>query len=162
MTTPEASGLYIFDQPASGTPARSQEMRNNFEAVVRNNFGTDASKPPVAREGMSRILKDATTGAVKLQYYLNGAWVTFGQNLELGVPVGSKKIFQFASAVSPWTITHNLGSQPLVQIFDVTFTQRQVVPSAPGAGQYILQHSGPDVTIVTFSAPATGYAIVLG
>jgi hypothetical protein len=162
MPSPEASGLFIFDEPQAGAPQRSQEVRNNFEAVVRANFGTDPTKPAVARDGMSRVLKDGITGVVRLQYYLNGGWRTFGQFLELGVPVGTKKIFQFTPASTPWTITHNLGSQPLVQVYDATYKQLQAVPAAPGADQYILQHSGSNVTIVTHAAPASGYAIVLG
>ena len=160
MPTPEASGLFIFDEPQAGAPQRSQEVRNNFEAVARTNFGTDSTKPIAPREGMSRLLKVGTT--VYLQYFLNGGWRTFAQALELGVPVGTKKIFTFSTAINPLTLTHNLGSPPLVQIYDNTYKQRQVVPFAPGPDQYILQHSGPNVTIVTHAAPATGFAIVLG
>jgi hypothetical protein len=159
----ETSGLFLFDEPQAGAPRRSLEIRNNFEAVVRTNFGTDPAKPASPREGMLRILKDVTVANNwKLQGFLSGAWQTLLQRINGGFAAPAKRIFVFNAATSPWQLQHDLGSQPLVQVFDLTYMQRQVVPAAPGAGQYTLQHADANKVIVTFAAPATGVAIVLG
>jgi len=164
MTIPaDTGGLFLFDEPQAGAPRRSQEIRNNFEALGRCNITTDPTLPANPREGMMRVLKDLSpANNWKLQQFLAGAWQTLAQRINSARPAAASRTFVFTAAVNPWVIQHDLGNQPLVQIFDLTYLQRQVVPSAPGAGQYILQHADANKVNVTFAAPTTGIAIVIG
>lgn len=130
MVAPTVSDLYTFDQPASGSQQLSLLIRNNFEALSRNNFGTDPNFPKNAREGMERIRKDPSTGTYYLEFFLAGAWQIAARGLQLGTPMAAKKLFQFSTPVSVWNLTHNLGSQPIVQVFDPSWTQLQAVSSS--------------------------------
>src|SRR5580693_1515761 len=103
MVAPFVGGIYTFDAPAAGSPQVSQIVRNNFEALARTNLTNAPTLPNPAREGMGRVYVD-NTGKYYLQYYLLGAWRTVAQGIQSGIPVGAKQIFQFSSAVTPWTI----------------------------------------------------------
>src|ERR1700676_1240437 len=119
--------IYTFDAPAAGSPQVSQLIRNNLEALARTNLTNDPTVPNPAREGMARVYVD-NTGKYFLQYFLLGQWRTVAQGIQTGIPVGSKQIFKFTTAVNPWTITHNDGTQPLIQVYDSSFRELQVVP----------------------------------
>lgn len=159
----DTGSLFIFGEPQSGAPRRSQEIRNNFEAVARMNITADPSLPKNPHEGMSRILMDLSPANNWLwQLYLEGQWRTQLSRINSSQSGVSRRTFTFGSAVNPWVIQHNSGNQPLVQIFDSTFKQMQVVPFGPGPGQFILQHADANRCNVTFAGPTTGFAIVIG
>lgn len=165
--TPEPGTLFLFDRPASNTPALSQEMRDNFTALARTHFTTDPAYPADAREGMQRI-NALDPNDVKLEVALIVAgslvWRTIAKQLQLAKALPTKLIVDFAAATNPWVVDHNFGSQPLVQAHNASWFAFQVVPQGGpiGAGQCTVEHPSPNRVIITFAAGATGHLIVVG
>lgn len=173
-TTPEPGQLYQAQRPTPGAPVLAEEVRDNFTALAANNYIEKADPtlfPAVPFAGMHRT--NATDpNNVKEEVWLpgsggggGGAWKTISQKVQLGVPNPAKVVVQLTVAANVWTIDHNLGSLPLVQVLSDALIQLQNVPAAPGADQYILQHVITPLVqrvIVTFSAPRTGWIIIVG
>jgi hypothetical protein len=161
--TIEPARKFKFNRPATGEPPISTLFRDLFEALARTNYTTDADFPLVAtsKDGMLRV-SAVDPNNIKLDVFIDGTWRTFIQNAQLGFAAPAKKIIEKTDAETVWTIDHNLGSQPLVQVFSPSYIQRQAVPSAPGANQYILQHTTPNRVVVTNPAPATGFVVLIG
>lgn len=160
---------FTYDRPFTGGPALSQEVRDNFEALARTNITDDATYPAAPRGGMFRIFNDPgpPTNA-KFQWYDGATWRTLIQRIE-GGGVGTASItptrlaVDFTSALTTWSIDHNLGAQPLVQVFDALWNQLQVVPPGPVvAGQYLLVHSTENRVVVTHPGPITGHVVIIG
>ena len=166
---PDPGSMFSFAIPADNTPARSPEMRAQFEALARLNYTTDAAYPKNPRAGMPRVLADDTSN-IKLQvYYLStptdpstGAWRTILQNLQLALPAPAK--FISAKSGASWTIDHNLGTYPQVQVLNSDGWQMQVVPqgATPGVGEYKLQHVTVNRFVVTHNSAIDGFVIFIG
>lgn len=115
--------------PAEQTPARSAEIRNALEALARTFYSTDDAIPQNPRDGQMRIFDEVGLGNTKLQWRFGGDWQTVLQNVQNDVPAPSKQVAAGFAAVasSPWVVDHNLGSKPLVQVFDLSYNQLQPV-----------------------------------
>jgi len=160
----EPGELFRFERPATKTPALSSEVRDNFTALGQTNLSSDPDVPDSTqrRDGMMRVLNEDPNN-VKLQMFYDTNWRTLFQQLQLGYPAPAKIITKVDSpGLAVWQIDHNLGSQPIVQVFDLTWRQLQAVPLAPGVDQYILQHSTENRVIITHPAAQDGYAVVVG
>jgi hypothetical protein len=161
MPERQPSELFQFDQPPEGGPRTSAEMRDNFNALGQTNYGDDEDYPAAPRKGMLRILKDGAN--TKFQWYDGATWRDMLQRIEGGVPAPVKVIVDVTVAATVWTVDHNLGSQPLVQVFDASWNQRQVVPPGPvAADQYLLTHVNTNRFTVTHSGAVTGHVVILG
>jgi hypothetical protein len=167
MATPEPGQLFLYDRPAASTPALSQEMRDNFTALARTHYTTDAVYPATPREGMLRINAEDPND-VKLEVFLivagSPVWRTIAKQLQLAKALPTKLIVDFAAATSPWVVDHNLGSQPVVQAYNASWFAFQVVPQGGpiGAGQCTVEHPSENRVIITFSGATTGHLIVVG
>jgi hypothetical protein len=166
-TTPEPGSLFLFDRPASNTPALSQEMRDNFTALARTNITTDAAFPVDAREGMLRInASDPNDVRLEVALIVAGSlvWRTIAKQLQLAKALPTKLIADFGAPTNPWVVDHNLGSQPLAQAYNASWFAFQVVPQGGpiAAGQCTVEHPSPNRVIITFAAGATGHLIVVG
>jgi hypothetical protein len=62
---------------------------------------------------------------------------------------GQPQVFTQATPAQGWTIVHNLGYRPIVQVFDLEWNLVDVSVGHPSAEQFVVQ---PDV-------PLAGYAI---
>jgi hypothetical protein len=162
MATPEPGTLFLYGIPAEDAPVRSAEMRGNFEGLARTHYTTDAALPLAPRQGQQRIWEDVAAGNVRLQYYDGAAWLTLLQLIASGVPAPRRLLFSITTPMAVWTLDHNLGQQPLAQVFNTAWRQLQASPTGPGAGQYLLDHPTPNRIVVTHPAPATGFAIIVG
>ena len=160
MPEPEPGALFNFAVPATGVPQRSVDVRSNFEALARTLLTSDAAVPATARRGMVRILDQV--GAVRLQWYTGSAWVDLILNIDQGNVIPVRTQLQVAAAATVWTVDHNLGRRPLVQVFNGSFRQLAPIASAPAAGQYILDHVNENRFTVTHPAPVAGFAIFIG
>lgn len=122
MADVQPAQLFLFDRPATGAPPRSEEVRNNFEAVARNFYTEDTAYPEVKRSGMARIFRDPGPPVnVKLQWWDGSDWRTIAQNIEGGIAAPAKQIVDINAALDVWTIDHNLGSQVLALVFDTNW-----------------------------------------
>jgi len=154
---------FQYDTPEQNTPNISQEMRDNFEGVARTFLTDDDALPAAPREGQQRIFKDAGPPAsTKLQWYDGATWRTLIQRIEGGVAAPLKQIVDVTVPQTTWTIDHNIGSYPVVQVFDNTWNQFQVVPTAPGANQYLLVHVNENRVVITHTGAQDGHVIILG
>lgn len=155
--------LFLFDRPVQGGPPLSEEMRNNFEALARTMLTDSDAYPSAPRKGMVRIFEDAGPPAVtKYQWYDGGTWRTMLQKIEGGVAAPAKLLIDITTPLAVWTIDHNLGSRPVVQVFDSPWNQLQPVFGAPGAGQYSLLHVNENRVVITHPGAQDGHAIILG
>ena len=133
MAESEPGRVFQYNIPADQTPARSSEVRENFRALMRNQYTTDPAHPASPQEHEFRLLDDHTTpaltGNLRLQVYLGGTWREVLQNLQLGFAAPSKVVSAAFNAVAlnPWVVDHNLGSKPVVQVFDSSWNQLRVV-----------------------------------
>lgn len=154
--------LFNFDKPAAQpkgeVPLTSAIVRNNFNALGTTNWTTDPNYPDNPRDGMQRILDEAGAGTnVKWQLYLNGTWQTLIQHLELILSISVRREFDFTAAAAVWTINHNLGVRPLVQVFDAADTML-----APASIQHVQVGGEWNRVVVTHGAAQTGYALLVG
>ena len=133
MAELQPAELFIRGVPRTGTPVLSEEIRNNFQALKQSFYTEDATKPEDATTdpGQPRI-NAADANNVQLQFRINNSWRTALQNLQLGIPAPAKLLSTFvAPGQQVWTITHNLGSKPAVQVFDDLNRQLQAVRDFP-------------------------------
>lgn len=128
MADLQPAQLFQFDRPFQGAPPRSEEIRQNFEALARTFYTDDTTYPEAPRSGALRIFRDVGPPLnVKIQWHDGANWRTIAQNIEGGIAVPSKRIVDINSPLSVWTIDHNLGSQVVALVFDSTWfalTQR--------------------------------------
>jgi hypothetical protein len=158
----EPGALFQFGVPAEGAPRTSQPVRDNFTALGQTHYTTDEGYPASPRKGMMRILLDPADSIHRLQWFDGSTWRSMLQRIEGGTPAPVKVIVDVNAAATTWTVDHNLGSKPLVQVFDATWIQRQPISAAPGAGQYVLTHVNDNRFTVTHSGAVTGHVIILG
>ena len=151
--------LFTFDTPVSDSNLESLVLRQNFNAIARSNWTTDASYPQNPRNGMVRVLDENGLGTnIQLQMYID-AWVTIIHHLETLVSLARRLEFTITVAAAGWQIDHNLGVKPLVQVLDAA--DFQLTPTS-------VQHVQTGVPlawnriIITHGAPVAGYAIVVG
>jgi len=128
----EPGELFRFERPGTRTPALSEEIRNNFNALGQSNYSTDSAKPDTTqrRDGMPRLLAEDPNN-VKYQVFFDGAFRTLMQNVHLGFPAPAKSVVQITTPASVWQIDHNLGSQPIVQVHDASWSQLRPVHTYP-------------------------------
>jgi len=125
MAVTEPGALFEYDRPLEKAPVDAVEMRNLFTALAQSHYTTDEDFPTAPRVGMVRLnAADATN--VKLEIFQGDTWRVALQNIQGGVAAPAKQVVQVTTALSAWTIDHNLGSQPLVQVYDTAF--RQMTP----------------------------------
>ena len=153
---------FQFDQPSAQpeghVPLASAVVRNNFLSLATTNWTTDANYPVNPRNGMQRILDTGGTGTnIKWQIFRSGAWKTLVQHLELIFSLAVRTEFGFPVAAAVWTIDHNLGVRPLIQVLDELSNQL-----LPANIQHIQVGGVWSRTIVTHGAPQAGYAILIG
>ena len=127
MATNEPGQLFQFDRPLARGPVASAEVRGLFTALGQTNYTTDPTFPAAPRVGMQRI-NAADPNNIKWEVFQGtpGVWRTLLQNVQGGVITPAKQIVQVVAPTTTWTIDHNLGTQPIVQVFDASF--RQMVP----------------------------------
>ncbi len=128
----EPGELFLFARPAVGTPVKSDEVRNNFDALAQLNRTSKPEFPTIKKDGMPRFLTEDLNN-VRLQIWFDNAWRTIVQNIQLGIPAPAKLEATFNPApVGPtWTIDHGLGSRPLVQVFDLAGNQLELAKDLP-------------------------------
>lgn len=126
-TDPEPGALFQYGIPAEGAPMDSKEIANNFLALAENNYTSDTSLsgdsafPKTKRKGQFRInASDPTNVRLQLALVLGGSlvWVTVLKYLQLGFSAPLLRIVLVNPGVNVWTIDHDLGQKPLVQVFD--------------------------------------------
>lgn len=155
MAELEPGQLFTHDVPIAQAVLDAVEVRNNFTALARTLYTTDPVNPLDKRQGMMRILADpAEAPNKKLQAFLDGDWRTLLQNIAAGIAAPVKQIVQIAAASNSWVVDHNLGSQPLVQIYDATFKKLEAKSVNPEA---VTQHLGfiPAAVLTTLAPGAT-------
>jgi len=145
---------FLWDSPATKSALLSSVVRQNLGWLAQSFITTDPAYPPSPREGMHRVLADDVTN-IKLQFFLNGGWVTALQHLESGAAAPYKVLVPIAPAAVTWTIDHNLGTPVTVQCFDATW--HLILPSdiqqvSPAFNRVIVQHALPE----------TGFAVIIG
>lgn len=108
--------------PREQTPARSQEIRDNFAALAANFCTTDPNIPANPEEGWMRIINEvnnpALAGNIRLQLFTGGIFRDVLQNLQGGIAAPAKQIVQFSTALITWVVDHNLGTKPIAQVLD--------------------------------------------
>lgn len=144
---------FLWGEPPNKGALLSSEVRANFGWLAQTFITTDPALPLNPKDGMPRVLADDLTN-IKLQFFLNGGWVTAIQHLESGAATPYKVVVPMLLAVT-WTIDHNLGSPVIVQCFDATW--HLIVPSdiqqvSPAFNRVIVQHALPE----------TGFAVIIG
>jgi hypothetical protein len=150
----EPSQLFQYDVPGQDSPAGSKEMRDNYEGIARTFLTTVDARPAAPREGQRRIFKDPGPPAnVKYQWYDGATWRTLLQQIEGGVAAPLKQIVEFNIAQTVWTINHNIGSQPLVQVFDTARRQLQPIHTFPEQNLMVARLSAAALTAVPTGAP---------
>lgn len=118
--------LFRYDRPLQGSPTLSSEMRDYLQALARTHYTDNGIYPEAPRLGQLRIFADPGPPLnVRLQWYDGAIWRTLLQNIEGGQAAPAKQIVDVNVATDVWTIDHNLGSQPLVQVFDSTWKAMQ-------------------------------------
>jgi len=122
MADLEPAELFRYGRPVEGAFMDAVEMREYLTALARTHYTTDADNPNNAQDGQPRF-NAVDPDNVKLEFWLNGAWRTALQGIDKGIAAPVKSIAQFDTAGVSWVIDHNLGSQPLVQVYDSTFQQ---------------------------------------
>lgn len=116
--TVQPAQVWLFERPGTGTPVRSEEVRNNFNAIGRLFFTDNADYPENPRNGMPRVLAQDPNN-VRFQVWFNNAWRTIFQNIQRGIPAPAQLVATVESpGLTTWTIDHNLGVKPIVQVFD--------------------------------------------
>lgn len=134
--TREPAQVFLYDRPVQGGPSLSEEMRNNFRALAQTFYGTDAANPVAPRIGQFRVLREeppafAVTN-VKVQWFDGAVWRTLLQGIEGGIPAPTKLIVDITAPLAVWTIDHNLGSFPLVQVLNAS--GQEMVPFNVASG----------------------------
>lgn len=108
--------------PREQTPARSQEVRDNFAALAANFATNDPAIPANPEEGWTRIIDElnnpALAGNIRLQLFTGGAWRDVLQNLQGGIAAPAKQVVLFSTPATTWVVNHNLGSKPVAQVLD--------------------------------------------
>lgn len=138
---PDPAALYQVGIPRDQTPARSEEIRNNFQALLQNLFTSDPALPLNAPDYAIRLLDDVNdpiqAGNLRLQVRFGGAWRDILQNLQGGLAAPAKSLLDFVQGgpSSPWVIDHNLGSQPMVQVIGTTGPQYTLFTPANDTAQ---------------------------
>jgi len=127
MADIEPGQLFLYGRPVEGAFVDAEEMRNNLTALARTHYTTDVLYPLNAQDGQPRI-NAVDPNNIKFQVFISGAWRTVLQQVDKGVAAPVKNIWQFDTAGAAWIIDHNLGSQPLVQIYDAAFNLLTPVP----------------------------------
>lgn len=135
----EPAQFQVYGLPVADSFVTSLQMRQQLEALARNFYSTSSANPQENRSGQIRVLADDPTN-VKIQVYLNGVYRTFAQSVQDGVAAPIKQIVQVpvGTPLAQWTINHNLGTQPVVLVFDTGFTQLQVFPATGGVERVYL------------------------
>lgn len=146
-----APAPFEFDQPQPGTPADANLIKRLLAALAQNNLTVDTRYPMNPRDGMFRINASSASN-VKLEMYWQGNWVIILQNIAGGGNVLSWTRHEF-TALSVWTVTHNRGRHPLVQVFDSS--GMMLLPAS-------IQHVNNNQVVITHGAAYSGEVIVIG
>jgi len=166
MATIEPGQLFQFDRPLERAVVDARLVREMFTALAQTNYTSSAAYPNAPRIGMLRI-SAVDPSNIKLEVFVGAPlqWRTLLQNIQLGVAVPVKQIVQFAVPSLTWTVDHNLGSQPLVQVFDASFNSLPTgVASAPlylghVPAAVLLTRAGVETLRAAFVLPGSGGAI---
>lgn len=154
MTELQPAQKFQYGVPGQNTPSLSAEIRDNFEAVARTFLTNDGALPAAARAGQVRIFQDPGPPAnTKLEWYDGATWRTLLQRIEGGVAAPLKQIVDFTTPQTTWTIDHNIGSRPLVQVFDTAARQLEAVNTFPEAKTLVARLSAPVLTAIPPGPP---------
>lgn len=157
--TREPAQIFLYDRPPQGAPSLSSEVRDNFSALAQSHYGTDPANPTAPRIGHVRILREeppafAVTN-VKYQWFDGAIWRTLLQRLEGGIPAPTKLIVDVSTPLTIWTIDHNLGSFPIVQI--VNAAGQELVPYNVAGGNLremlVARLSAPSLAAIPSGPP---------
>ena len=130
MAELEPAELFTHGIPLELSFADAKEIRDAFTALARSFFTTDDTKPLDARDGQVRVNASAPANFT-LDVFLDGNWRTMIQQIDKGIPSPVKKIVQFDVPLASWVIDHNLGSQVVALVYDVSFIQLKPVNTFP-------------------------------
>ncbi len=146
-----APAPFEFDKPQPGTPADATLLARLLAALAQNNLTVDTRYPMNPRDGMFRI-NASNQNNVTLEMRWQNAWIVLLQNIAGGGSVLSWTRHEF-TALSVWTVTHNRGRHPLVQVFDDT--GMMLLPVS-------IQHVNNNQVVITHGAVYSGEVIVIG
>ena len=138
---------FIFDIPADHTPLKAKDIRDQFNVLAVNHITSDPNFPRNPRDGMLRVFSpDGVTVALQLFF---GTW----RNLYINVGTQARKQEQIFTSLAQWVFDHNLGTYPIVQVYDSS--GREIIPEH-------VDHISTNRVIVTHSAITSGKIIVVG
>lgn len=143
--------MFRFGIPVGHKGVKSDEVRDNFEALATTNATSREDEPKSPRNGMLRVFAPEDSGAVLLQLFWN-SWRTL---LCVGgtITAAMRTDKAFTSSTN-WVFDHNLGDYSIVQCIDTT-TNEVIHPEK-------IEHASVNRVIVTHSRPVTGKIIVVG
>lgn len=142
---------FEFDKPQPGTPADATLLARLLAALAQTNLTVDVRYPLNPRDGMFRV-NASNPSNITLEMRWQGNWVVVLQNIAGGGAVLSWTRHTF-TALSVWTVTHNRGRHPLVQVLDASGVM--LTPTT-------IQHVNNNQVVITHGAAYTGEVIVIG
>jgi len=116
----EPAELFSYGVPTEGAFLDALEIRNALNALAQTHLTTNPANPSNARQGQFRV-NGTDPANFTLDVFINGVFRTVIQNIDKGIAVPTKQVVQFDTAVTPWVIDHNIGSQVVAQVFDSAF-----------------------------------------
>lgn len=123
----EPARLFTHGIPIAGAFIDAVEIEHNLRALIQTNYTTDPNYPAGAKQGQLRI-NGTNPLNITLDVFLDGVWQVL-TGLGGGGGGASVVMVPFASSMV-WTLDHNLGHKPLVQVIDSSFRLLAPVSSA--------------------------------
>ncbi len=153
MADPQPASRWAWERPGTGTPIRSVEVRENLDALGVLLRTDDEDLPIIKRDGMPRF-NVSDPNNVRFQIWQDNGWRTLVQKIQLGIPAPAKLESRFDVATLVWTIDHNLGSRPHLQVYDIAGNLLQLVTlSPPQRDQIVMTRVSPAILTTLPAGP---------